>query len=122
MYINVAMLKETRPHERRVALVPSVAVRLIKLGARLHMQSGAGDAVKLADSAYKDVAIIDDMTSLFGDADVVLAVQPPGPEIIYAMKPGATLSYFIYENNEPTLVQRSRERHQSGMSRNGSSR
>ena len=44
MYVNVAVLKETQPHERRVALVPSVVAKLIKLGAKLHMQSGAGDA------------------------------------------------------------------------------
>ena len=49
MYVNVAVLKETQPHERRVALVPSVAPKLIKLGAKLHMQSGAGDAIKLTD-------------------------------------------------------------------------
>ena len=39
MYVNVAVLKETQPHERRVALVPSVVAKLIKLGAKLHMQS-----------------------------------------------------------------------------------
>ncbi len=33
MYINVAVLKETQPHERRVALVPSVTAKLVKLGA-----------------------------------------------------------------------------------------
>ena len=38
------------------ALVPSVAARLVKLGARLHMQAGAGDAVALPDSAYENVA------------------------------------------------------------------
>ncbi|MDB4793698.1 hypothetical protein OAG63_01550 [Methylacidiphilales bacterium] len=38
MYVNVAVLKETEPPELRVALVPSVAVKLIKLGARLHMR------------------------------------------------------------------------------------
>lgn len=48
MYVNVAVLKETQPNERRVALTPSVAPMLIKLGARLHMQSGAGEAIKLA--------------------------------------------------------------------------
>ena len=39
MYVNVAVLKETRPSERRVALTPSVAAKLVKLGARLHMQA-----------------------------------------------------------------------------------
>ena len=60
MYVNVAVLKETQPHERRVALVPSVVAKLIKLGAKLHMQLGAGDAVKLSDTAFKDVAFLDD--------------------------------------------------------------
>ncbi len=32
MYVNVAVLKETQPHERRVAPAPSVAPKLIKLG------------------------------------------------------------------------------------------
>jgi NAD(P) transhydrogenase subunit alpha len=41
-----------------VAVVPSVAaklVKLVKLGAKLHMQSGAGDAIKLTDAAFKNV-------------------------------------------------------------------
>jgi proton-translocating NAD(P)+ transhydrogenase subunit alpha len=74
MYVNVAVLRETRPHERRVALVPSVVGKLIKLGAKVHMQSGAGDAIKLADVAFADVAIIADREELVSDDDVVLGV------------------------------------------------
>jgi NAD(P) transhydrogenase subunit alpha len=106
MYVKVAVLKETTEHERRVALVPSVAIRLQKLGAKLHMQAGAGEAVKLADSAYKNVTIAADLKSLLDDADVVLAVQPPALEVIDAMKPGAVLISFVYENKEPALIQR----------------
>jgi NAD(P) transhydrogenase subunit alpha len=110
MYVNVAVLKETRLHERRVALVPSVASRLIKLGARLHMQAGAGNAVKLADAAYKNVAINADINAMLKDADLVLAVQPPALAVIDAMKEGAVLISFIYEHTEPALVQRLLER------------
>jgi NAD(P) transhydrogenase subunit alpha len=106
MYVNVAVLKETQPHERRVALVPSVALKLIKLGAKLHMQSGAGDAIKLTDRAFKDVAFIDDRHALVSDADVVLAVQPPALDVISAMKEGAILISFVYANKETALVQR----------------
>ena len=49
MYVNVAVLKETQPHERRVALTPSVVPKLIKLGGRLHMEVGAADAIGLTD-------------------------------------------------------------------------
>ena len=106
MYVNVAVLKETHPHERRVALVPSVVAKLVKLGAKLHMQLGAGDAVSLVDAAFKDVSFMADRHALVGDADVVLAVQPPALDVINAMKEGAILISFIYASNEPALVKR----------------
>jgi NAD(P) transhydrogenase subunit alpha len=106
MYVNVAVLKETQPLERRVALVPSVVPKLTKLGAKLHMQSGAGDASKLGDGAFKDVTFIPDCKTLVGDADVVLAVQPPALEVIDAMKAGAILVSFVYADKEKALVQR----------------
>ena len=40
MPVQIAVLKETRPHERRVAMVPAVADKLAKLGAPIHLQSG----------------------------------------------------------------------------------
>ena len=104
MYVNVAVLKETLRHERRVALMPSVVPKLIKLGAKLHMQSTAGAAIKLVDAAYKDVAIIADRNVLVADADVVLAVQPPALEVIDAMKEGAILICFIYAGHQQALV------------------
>jgi len=110
MYVNVAVLKETRPHERRVALVPSATEKLIKLGAKLHMQCGAGEASNLPDIAYKDVALSEDRLALVRDADVVLAVQPPALDIIGMMKQGAILICLVYANNEPTLVKHLLER------------
>ena len=110
MYVNIAVLKETLPHERRVALVPSVAPKLIKLGAKLHMQSGAGDAIKLSDTAFQEVAFIADRKALVSDADVVLAVQPPALDVIDAMKEGAILICFVYANKEKALVRRLLER------------
>ncbi|WP_375395457.1 NAD(P) transhydrogenase subunit alpha [uncultured Sphingomonas sp.] len=110
MYVNVAVLKETRADERRVALVPSVAPKLIKLGARLHMETGAGLGAKLPDSAYSDVAIMPDRLAMVADADVVLAVQPPNSEVVAAMKAGAILICFVYAEKEPELVRRLIER------------
>ena len=106
MSVNVAVLKETQPNERRVALVPSVVPRLVKLGANLHMQAGAGDAVALPDSAYQDVVFTANRKQLVRSADVVLAVQPPALGVIDEMQEGAILISFIYENSEKALVQR----------------
>ncbi len=104
MFVNVAILKETRAHERRVALVPSVVPKLNKLGAKLHMQAGAGDAVGLPDSAYKNVAFVVDRAELVCDADVVLCVQPPALEVVAEMKEGAILVCFVYADLEKRLV------------------
>ena len=106
MCINVAVLKETQPHERRVALVPAVIAKLVKLGARLHMQVGAAEGIALDEAAFADVAFVADRDALVRDADVVLAVQPPALAVIDAMKEGAILVCFIHAQNEPALVQR----------------
>ena len=106
MYVNVAVLKETRPHERRVALVPTLVARMTKLGARVHMQAGAADALRLPDAAYEGVTFIEDRSALVAQADVVLAVQPPALAVVDAMKPGAILICFVYAANEPELVKR----------------
>jgi NAD(P) transhydrogenase subunit alpha len=104
MYVNIAVLKETLPLERRVALVPAVTAKLIKAGARLHMQSGAGVASRLADGAFTDVAFIEDRKALLVDADVVLAVQPPPLQVVDEMKEGSILICFVYANAQADLV------------------
>ena len=106
MYVNVAVLAETRAHEGRVALVPSLVGRLVKLGARLHLQAGAGRAARLTDAAFVDVAIATDRAAMLRDADVVLAVQAPDVDVVDAMKPGALLICFVYAGKEAALVQR----------------
>lgn len=110
MPVKIAVLKESRPNERRVAMVPAVADKLIKLGADIQMQTGAGDAVKLPDSAFINVTFAADPLSLVAAADIVVAVQPPDLEIARAMKEGAILVCFIYAHKEPELTRLLRDR------------
>lgn len=110
MPVKIAVLKETRPNERRIAMVPAVADKLVKLGAQIHIQSGAGNAVKLPDSAFKNVSFVDDALTLVRDADIVLAVQPPEMEVARAMKEGAILISFIYAHKELELTKLLRDR------------
>lgn len=110
MYINIAVLAETRPHERRIALVPSVVPKLIKLGAKLHMQSGAGLSINLADTAFEHVVCMTERKAMVANADVVLSVQPPALEVVNAMKEGALLVCFVYVDREPALLLRLLER------------
>jgi H+-translocating NAD(P) transhydrogenase subunit alpha len=110
MPVKIAVLKETRPHERRVAMVPAVADKLAKLGVQIHMQSGAGVAVKLADAAYKNVTLHADPIEMVRDADIVLSVQPPELAIVQAMREGAILISFVYAHKEPDLTRLLRDR------------
>jgi len=105
MTVRIAVLKETRPGERRVAMVPAVMERVLRLGAEIVVQSGAGEAIKLPDAAFKGAACVASVPELVGDADIVLAVQPPSPEAVQAMKPGAVLVSFVYADKEPALVE-----------------
>lgn len=110
MTVIVGVLKETRPNERRVALVPAVADKLVKLGAEIRLEAGAGAAVKLADSAYKNVTIAADATSTVANADIVLAVQPPSLQVVQAMKAGAILISFVYAHKEVELTKLLRDK------------
>jgi NAD(P) transhydrogenase subunit alpha len=104
MAVKIAVLKETRPNELRVAMVPAVADKLVKLGAEVHMQTGAGDAVKLPDSAFKGALFVGNVNELVGNADIVVAVQPPSIDVVRAMKDGAILISFVYAHKEIELT------------------
>lgn len=110
MAFKIAVLKETRANEKRVALVPAVADKLAKLGATISLQSGAGDAVKLPDSAFKNVASAANPQGVVSDADIVLAVQPPTLEAVEAMKEGAILISFVHAHKEVALVKKLRDK------------
>lgn len=104
MSIKIAVLKETKDGERRVAMIPPVAAKLSQLGVTLALETGAGLAATFADAAYADVGFAPDSRSLVADADIVLAVQPPSVATVEAMKPGAVLIAFLYGANNPDLV------------------
>ncbi|WP_066098035.1 NAD(P) transhydrogenase subunit alpha [Xanthomonas massiliensis] len=104
MAFQIAVLKETQPHEARVAMVPGQVARFERLGAKVAMQTGAGVAARFRDSDYKDVQFQDDPKALVAGADVVFAVQPPAPEIVAAMKPGTWLLSFVYPQKVPALL------------------
>lgn len=110
MPVKIAVLKETRPNEKRVAMVPAVADKLIKLGCEIHMQTGAGVASRIPDSAYKNVTFAANPQGLVSDADIVVAVQPPPAEVLGAMKEGSVLLSFVYAHREPELVKLLRDK------------
>ncbi len=110
MAITIAVPTETRPGEKRVAMVPAVVAKLNKLGGTLKVQKGAGEATRIPDASYKDVTLADDAGSLLSNADIVLKVQPPTLEEARQLKEGAVLFSFVYAHREPELVKLLRDR------------
>lgn len=110
MAINIAILRERKTGEKRVAMVPEVVPRVTRLGVTLTMESGAGTAATFADAVYKQVSISSAVQTLLADADIVLAVQPPTADQVAAMKPGALLVSFLYGAANPDLVTALKER------------
>jgi H+-translocating NAD(P) transhydrogenase subunit alpha len=110
MSITIAVPKETRQGEKRVAMVPAVVQKLNKLGGTLKVQRGAGEATRIPDAAWKDVTLVDDAGQLLSAADIVLKVQPPSLDEVRQLKEGAVLFSFVYAHREPELVKLLRDR------------
>jgi NAD(P) transhydrogenase subunit alpha len=76
----IGVPKETYPGERRVALVPASVATLVKSGARVQVEAGAGTAAGFTDESYRTAGadIVADRRQLFQSADVVLQVRGLG--------------------------------------------
>jgi NAD(P) transhydrogenase subunit alpha len=77
--MKIAIPKERRPHERRVAATPETVKKLIALGFEVSVEAGAGDSSRFMDDAYKaaGASVVADTAKLLGSADIVLKVQRP---------------------------------------------
>jgi H+-translocating NAD(P) transhydrogenase subunit alpha len=103
MAVVIGVLRETAANETRVALVPEIATKLKALGARVLVESGAGQAAHFPDAAYGD-AEISDAATILKTADVLLKVQPPSVDEVNAVKEGAVIAGFMQAYARPDLV------------------
>lgn len=77
--MKIAVPKERRPHERRVAVSPDTVKKLKGLGFDVVVESGAGDAAAMPDRLFSDAGatIAPDAASTYADADVIFKIQRP---------------------------------------------
>ncbi|MCC2633736.1 MAG: transhydrogenase, alpha subunit [Ramlibacter sp.] len=103
----IGVPRETAPGEKRVATVPEVVAKLVKLGFAVAVESGAGDAANFADDTYRAAGaeVVPDAMQLWSRADVVLKVRPPTPQEAQMLREGATLIGFIWPAQNPELMQ-----------------
>ena len=77
--MKLAILKERRPGEARVAGSPEVARKLIELGFEVAVERGAGAGASFTDAKFRDAgaSIADDAAAALDSADVIFKVQRP---------------------------------------------
>ncbi|HQL53856.1 MAG TPA: NAD(P)(+) transhydrogenase (Re/Si-specific) subunit alpha, partial [Phycisphaerae bacterium] len=116
--MKIAVPKETRDGERRVALVPESCKKLIGKGLEVAVQSGAGSASFFDDDAYRAVGatLATDAAGLLGGADFVLMVQPPTAAEIQQMRAGAMLLTTLLPIKNRDAVRRLAERNITAFS------
>jgi H+-translocating NAD(P) transhydrogenase subunit alpha len=98
---------ETAAGEKRVATVPAVVEKLVKLGFSVAVQSGAGDAANFSDDTYRAAGaeIEPDAASLWRRADIVFKVRPPGVQEVELLREGGMLVGFVWPAQNPDLMQ-----------------
>ncbi|HXC07236.1 MAG TPA: NAD(P)(+) transhydrogenase (Re/Si-specific) subunit alpha, partial [Bacteroidia bacterium] len=91
--MKLAVPKETKLKENRVALTPDVVKELIKAGFEVLVESGAGINSFFSDESYSAVGaqLVSDKNKIYADADVVMKVNAPAAEEIGNMKKEAIL-------------------------------
>ena len=104
---RIGVPTEVFPGEKRVATVPEVVGKLIKLGFLVSVQSGAGDAANVSDEAYRAVGatIVPEAAQLWATSDIVFKVRAPTVGEVALMHEGGTLISFIWPAQNPELMQ-----------------
>ena len=109
--MNIGIVTEIRPEEKRVAASPSVVARLVKAGWKVSVEKGAGAAASFPDREYETAgAELVDRATAWGQ-DVVIKLRPPvlrddGSSETDSMREGATLVSYLYPAQNAKLLER----------------
>lgn len=95
--MNIAAVREHVPGERRVAVTPQAVEKLTRLGGSLHLESGYGAPVNLADELYEraGATMHARRDELLAEAECLLTVAVPSSELVAALQPGSCLVGFM---------------------------
>ncbi len=107
MSLMIGVPRETFPGEKRVATVPEVVEKLIKLGFSVSVEAGAGEGANFTDETYRAAGaqIVDDAASLWAAADIAFKVRGPSAEEVALVRDGSTLISFIWPAQNPELME-----------------
>ena len=112
MPLTIGVPREVFAGEKRVATVPDVVEKLIKLGFKVAVESNAGAEAHFSDKTYLAVGaeIIEDAAKLWSSSDIIFKVRVPTTEEVSLLREGATLISFIWPAQHPELMQQLADR------------
>ena len=95
--MKIAILKERRPDEPRVAATPETVKKFKGLGIEVVVEAGAGEGASLLDAAYEEqgAQIAPDAAAATAEADLVLKVRQPLPDELPALPRGVLLACIM---------------------------
>jgi H+-translocating NAD(P) transhydrogenase subunit alpha len=101
------VIKEQRALETRVAIDPPAAAKLVKLGATVSIESGAGNSAGHPDDSYRQAGaeISPDPARSLAEADMVLRVRPPGLAEISRQKRGSIAAGLMDPFGSPERIE-----------------
>ena len=101
--ITIGVARETAPGERRVALTPETAKKLVAAGARVRIESGAGLSAGFTDEAYSKAGAepVQDAAAALDEANLVLCVQPPPADRLRQLGEGTVLVGLLAPQSDP---------------------
>lgn len=104
--MRIAIPKELKTGENRVALSPEVIKQLVKAGFTCLVESNAGINASFTDEQMTDAGatVVNDAASLYNQADVVLKVNAPSVEEAKMMREGSILISFLYAYTIPEVL------------------
>ena len=107
MPLTIGVPREVFAGEKRVATVPDAVEKLIKLGFKVAVESGAGEQANFSDDAYRTVGaeIIEGAAKLWATSDIVYKVRGPSSEEVGLLREGGSLISFIWPAQNPDLMQ-----------------
>ncbi len=103
--MKAAVVKETAPGERRVALVPEAIARLRPAGIDVLVERGAGEGAWLSDAVYADAgAAIVSAAELYRTAEVILTVTKPSAATVPKLRKGQAIVGMLSPLTDPGLA------------------
>ena len=105
--MKVAVVKETAPGERRVALVPEAVTKLRAAGLEVLVEAGAGDGAWLSDDAFTEAgASIATRAELAETADAIVMVGRPDEQAIAGFRQGQAVLGMLAPLGDPGFARR----------------